>query len=218
MKLVASEEGRSLQLISVDEIRPMRGGPFLLDVAATIIERYRFMTVPQKLDTPNEARKFQNGVIVIDSLSIPVLSLDIYSDGLLVSTRNTDESDLVLDEFLAWTARQFHLRRITTLVPRQYVSRVVIDFDHMFDRFAAPFAALSETVAEAVGIDAGQLCITEMQVGPFPPTQYVYKSTWHLVKRVSEPMVANRYISSMPLATADHLEFLKRIEQEVRGK
>ena len=217
MKLIGYEEGRSLQLIAAEEIRPLRGGPFLLDAASAVIQHYKFVTVPEKFDM-NEARKFQNGVIVINGLSIPILSFEIYNDGFLVSTRNTDESDLVLNEFLEWATDTFQFRRPVTLVPRQYVSRVIVDFDQKFDNFAKSFNILSVTVAEALGLSADQLCITEMQVGPFPPPQYVYKSTWNLWKRVSEPMVANRYISLMPLATAAHLEFLRRIEQAISAK
>jgi hypothetical protein len=216
MKLIAYEEGRALQLISSDEIRPLRGGPFALDVAVAIGERYRFQIVPLKTET-NQSRKFENGIIVINSYSIPIISLEVYMDGILFSTRNTDESDIVLDDFMEWVISECGLRRPTTIVPRKYVSRVIIDFDHMFDAFAASFTALSETAAQAFGMD-GRLCITEIQVGPFPPTQYIYQSTWQLIKRVTEPMVVNRYISSAPISTMAHLEFLERIEKAISAK
>lgn len=214
MKLVAYEEGRSLQLISPDEIWPLRGGPFLVDVATTISTRYRFMTSPQNL-AQNVSRKFENGVIVIGASSVPILSFEIYTDGFLVSTRRTDESDMVLDEFLEWATAEFGLRRPSTIVPRQYVSRVIVDFDQMFDDFATAFSVLSQTAAEAFGIDSGQLRLTELQVGPFPPTQYPYKMSWTLVKRAIEPMVANRYMSLAPLSTGDHLAFLEQIERAI---
>lgn len=217
MKLIAHEEGRSLQLISADEIRPLRGGPFISDVTAAIASRYRFISVPQNL-APSQTRKFENGVIVVGVLSIPINAIEIYGDGFLVSTCNTDDSDLVLDEFLEWTITQFGLRRPTTLVPRKYTSRVIIDFNHMFDEFAGQFALLGETAARAFGMDTGRLCLVQVQVGPFPPTQYVYQSTWTLVKRISDPMAVNRYISSAPLSTAEHLEFLEGIERALSVK
>jgi hypothetical protein len=217
VKPIGYEEGRSLQLISADEIKPLRGGPFILDVAAAIAARYRFISVPQNL-APDQSRKFENGVIMISTLTIPINSFEIYGDGLLVSTCNTDESDLVLDDFLEWVITQFGLRRPTTLVPRKYVSRIIIDFDHMLDAFAKPLAVLSETPAQAFGMDTGRLCLTQVQVGPFPPTQYVYQSTWTLAKRINDPMVANRYISSAPLSTADHLKFLEQIERALTAK
>ena len=217
MNLVAYEEGRSLQLISPDEIRPVRGGPFVVDVVAAISTRYRFTTSPQNF-APNVPRKFENGVIVVNSSSIPIRSFEVYLDGFLASTLTTEESDVVLDDFFEWVIAEFGFRRPSTIVPRQYVSRIIFDFDQMFDSFAKAFSVLNQTAAEAFGIDSSQLCLTELHVGSFPPTQYPYKTSWTLVKRAVEPMVTNRYMSLAPLSTGDHVRFIERIEQVIAAK
>src|ERR1700730_18421157 len=102
MKLIAHEEGRSLQLISMDEVRPLRGGVYPIDALSKIIAKYRFVNYPKAYE-PNTTLKFETGVTEVSATQIPILGLEIYSDGILISTRNTDDSDLVLDQFIEWS-------------------------------------------------------------------------------------------------------------------
>src|SRR6202041_2178710 len=101
MKLIAHEEGRTLQLISGDEIRPLRGGVFPPDILTKIITKYRFQKYPTSYEH-GATLKFETGVTEINGVTIPISTLDIYGDGLLMSTRMTDDSDLALDQLLEW--------------------------------------------------------------------------------------------------------------------
>ncbi len=216
MKLIAHEEGRSLQLISMDEVRPLRGGVFPIEAMAKIISQYKFTTYPKTFE-PNAVLKFEIGITQVDALQIPILALEIYSDGVLVSTRNTDDSDLVLDQFFAWTNEEFGPRERMTIVPRKYVSKIVIDIDGGFDNLAAPLSVFGAVISKAFGVPTETgLSIVHLQVGPHPPTQYPPLTTWQLVRRIVEPIVPSRYLSTAPLSTVAHYEFLENLEKNLR--
>jgi hypothetical protein len=216
MKLIAHEEGRSLQLISMDEVRPLRGGVFPIEAMAKLISKYQFTTYP-KIFEQNAVLKFEIGITQVDALQIPILGLEIYSDGVLVSTRSTDDSDLVLDQFFAWTTKEFGLRERMTIVPRKYISKIVIDIDGGFDNLAAPLSVFGAVISSAFGVPTESgLSIVHLQAGPHPPTPYPYQTTWQLVRRIAEPIVPNRYLSTAPLSTVAHYEFLENLEKNLR--
>jgi hypothetical protein len=215
MKLIAHEEGRSLQLISADEIRPLRGGVFAIEALSKIVSKYRFTKYPNVYE-PNTTIKLEIGVAQVDALTIPILALEIYADGLLMSTRNTEDSDIVLDEFMKWSIVEFGFRAPTTSVPRKYVSRVVVDITGEFDNLSRPFRTLGTLASNAFGVESENLSIINLSIGSFPPTQYPYQTTWQLTRRMSDPHVRERYLSSAPLSSPEHLLFLENVEKTLR--
>jgi hypothetical protein len=212
--LVSHEEGRTLQLISADEIRPLRGGVFTPDAITAIATKYRFQKYPTSPEP--ETRRYEIGVAVIDGITIPINNLEIYADGFLVSTNNTDDSDLVLGDLLEW-GMQIGLRRPTTIVPPKYVSRIVVDFEKRIDVLAEVFGILSQAASEAFVDRPDNLNIINIQVGPFPPTQYPYQTTWQLARRTTDPIAPLRYISSAPLSSDAHFAFLETVERRLSG-
>jgi hypothetical protein len=83
MKLIATEGGRVLDLVPVEEIRPS-GGLYIPDVIKKINERYEFASVPQNLaEASKSGAKFEHGKIEIGGAVQVVKELSIYSDGLI---------------------------------------------------------------------------------------------------------------------------------------
>jgi hypothetical protein len=215
MKLVGHEEGRSLQLISMDEVRPVRGGVYPIEALSKIIAKYKFVNYP-KVYEPNTTLKFETGVAEVSTTQIPILALEIYSDGLLISTRNTDDSDLVLDQFIEWSVQEFGFREPMTIVPRRYVSKMVVDIDGEFDNLSASFRVLGAVAARSFNVPTESLSIVNLTVGPYPPPQYPYQTTWQFFRRVVEPLVPNRYLSTAPLPSSGHYDFLVNLENALR--
>lgn len=210
MKLVSHEEGRNLQLVSADEVRPLRGGIYAPDAIGALAARYRFQKYPTSYEP--ETRRFEMGVAEINGINIAINNLDIYSDGFLASTSNTDDSDLVLDDLINW-GEAIGFRRPTTIVPRKYVSRIVVDFDKPLDALVDIFGILTKAASSAFADNPSNLNIISVQVGPYPPTQYPYQTTWRLERRTIEPILPTRYISVAPLPSAAHFAFLDTVER-----
>jgi hypothetical protein len=211
MQLVSSESGQSLQYISMDEVHPIRGGIFLPDFAGAIATRYRFQTFPERIQMP-QAIKFEQGIISLDGIDIPITSLDIYTDGVSITASHTTDADTALTDFLRWACETYGFREPRTILPRRYQSRIIVDMpDSAGNVFFNTFDAINRIVSARLG-SAQPLEVTQITIGPHPPTQYPFLQTWLLQARTGGPYVANRYFSAAPLSTEDHFNMLQEIE------
>ncbi|SRR6266496_614439 len=209
MELVSSQSGQSLQLVVMDEVRPLRGGVFLADLSAAIIERYRFMGLPEKLPQ-GQPVKFQTGVFQTD-ITITIEGLDIYNDGIIITSTTTDDADVVMDDFLPWIIEQFRLREPTTIIPRTYQSSIIVSLHGPLNRFIKNFQKAADKLTEAFGA-LSPLNVTRLTLGPQPPGQYPFQTTWNIEARGTQPYVPNRYMSTAPLPTSAHVALLAELE------
>ena len=211
MKFISSETGQSLQLIVMDEVRPLRGGPFLPDAAAAITRRYRFVSVPAQTD-PAQPIKFQTGAIELDGITIPITSLEIYNDGIIINSLTTDDADAVMDDFISWRKQEFQFREPTTKLPRQYQSRIVVGLDRSLNKFISHFQEMKTTLAKFFQTDEDTLNLLRLSIGPHPAGALPYRTTWLIEPRTVQPIVPNRYFSAAPLSTTAHIELLSALE------
>src|SRR4051794_38623816 len=109
MNVLSVDTGQAIQLVVMDEVRPLRGGAFLPDIIDAIAQRYRFTSFPKEQAAGQEI-KFEIGVLEGTNLQIPIRTLQIFSDGFLVTTAHTDDSDAVMDEFMEWAFTAFQFR------------------------------------------------------------------------------------------------------------
>jgi hypothetical protein len=214
MEFISPESGQSLQLVVMDEIRPLRGGVFLPDLASEIIQRYRFASPPAQLD-PAQPVKFQTGVLHAGEITMPITSLELYTDGVIVNSLNTDDADMILDDFASWVAVRFKLRQPFTHLTRKYQSRIIVSLGESLDRFVSHFQIISRIVSKALGSD-NELHVTRLTIGPHPPGQLPLVTTWNIEPRAGQPFVPNRYFSSAPLSTSAHIELLTQLEAAAR--
>jgi hypothetical protein len=215
VKFVSPETGQALQLIVMDEVRPVRGGLVLPDRIAEIEGRYHFVPfdAPPDLTQP---LKFQMGFIELDGIPISVTSLEIYNDGVIVNTRHTDDCDIVMDDFLDWAIVQFKLRKPETKIPRIYVSRIIVQFEGGLDSFLNKAETMKQIISNA--FNKGQKVeVTRLIIGPPSGTPVPYQHTWQIEPRIGQPYVANRYFSQAPLSTNAHLEMLIALENMAKG-
>jgi hypothetical protein len=215
MEFISTETGQSLQLFVMDEILPRRGGLFLPDLIAEIMSRYRFVTAPTSVE-PGQPLKFQTGVWHDGDLTIQVVSLEIYNDGIIINSRNTEDSDVVMDDFLSWLSRNHGLREPITRIPRKYQSRIVVSISGGLDKFMPRFQSMSRIASEAFGTDDG-LHLIRLSIGPNPPGQLPYQTTWQIEPRIGQPFVPDRFFSSAPLPTEAHIQLLAELEAAAMG-
>jgi hypothetical protein len=214
MRLITSETAQTLQLVVMDEVAPLRGGIFFPELIRQACERYRFTKPPATADLEQQPTKFQTGVYIMDGLTIPISSLEIYRDGIIVNSLRTHEADIVLDDFITWAIEKFALREPITKIPRRYHSTVIVEMDDTLNRFIRDFDRLERLVSAAVGAPS-KLQVTSLRVGPNPPGELPLRMTWFIEPRIGQPFVENRYRSAAPLSTEAHLELLSSIEATI---
>ena len=215
MEFVSSVAGQSLQLMVMDEVRPLRGGPFLPDFSSAIVQRHRFSAAPESFPTDDQqAIKYFRGVLQVGDTTIPIGSLEIYRDGIIVNSRSTEDSDQILQDFITWTKEVLSLREPITHIPRNYQSQIVVSLEKSLNRLIVDFKKLGTLLSKTFGTDAA-LNVTRLSIGPHPPGNLPFQATWSIEPRQDQPFVSNRYLSIAPLATAQHIELLTQIEAAI---
>lgn len=216
MKLISTEGGQALQLIIMDEVRPLSGF-YLPTLYTAMVERYRFITFPANwaADVANGA-KFHSGHHVADGRDIAITEIGVYNDGVVVIALNTSDADVIMDDFISWATRTFKLRERQTKKPRTYASSVVIEFAASIDDALRNFEAISQNVTDAINNAYGlraKINFFRLALAADPQTVPALFNTQLLIeRRVGVPFAQNRYYSAAPLTTDAHLTLLEKIE------
>jgi len=216
MKIISTEAGQVLQLFVMDEIRPL-SGLYLPTLLAALGERYGFVTKPANLgDDLAKGVKFQTGHHVTDGRDISINEITFFNDGVIVIALNTDDAEIVLDDFWAWATQTFKLREDQTKRPRTYVSSVVVEFGSSIDAAIKGFETASKKVSDAINVTYGRkvdTSIFRLSFAADPTTVPPHFNTQFTIeRRLGIPFSKNRYFSSAPLKTKAHLGILKELE------
>jgi hypothetical protein len=219
MKLVATEGGRILDHVPLEEMRPP-GGIFVPDLIRAIVERYQFVAPPPNLaDAIKSGAKFEHGKFVHGDMTAVIKELAIYADGVIGGSFNTDLADLILDDFFAWATTTFKLRERPGPVHRTYTSGVFVEFEKEIEPAIGKMATVCEMLSGALKSSYGwdyKYNATRLAFAVDPMTTTQYRITNFILERkLQSPFSENRYYSVAPLRTSDHLKLLEMIEREL---
>ena len=203
MKLIALENGQTLQLFPLEEVRP-NGGFFPPDIVDAVAAHYSFVNKPTDLlDAMQNGYKFNTGRTVIAGRQVSIGKLDIYRDGLIAATTDTATSDAVLDDLISWATDYFKLKEPITTATRKHSSAVVVDFDFPIDSALGIAKDMASLVSEAYGSEgriAGPLGVWRLAFSTDPELQ-MSSTDFVLERRAQTPFSQNRYYSHAPLST-----------------
>lgn len=213
MKLISAEFGQSFQPIHMDEIRPA-GGVYVPELVSAIAERYSFVVKPT-IPVPEGGFKFQTGVLNINGTTAIATNLDIYTDGIIINSTNTETADLLMDDFLSWVITRFGFRERQTVLPRKLFSSVIVDFSVSANGLIRNFQTVADLIAKALepnGV-ALDLHLTRIAIGADPTLgQVANQASFTLEPRAAAPIDKLRYFSTAPLSTSQHLALLEQVE------
>lgn len=220
MKLVSDELGRVVQLFVPDEIAPF-GGIYLPELFELISKRFGFVKQSDIADALKIGAKFEIGQLKVGEKKINIKELAIHQDGIVVDTRNTDDSSIVVDEMFRWGKQTLGLRDLETKRPRRYLSFVVVDFDKPIDNALKGFEAIRRNLSNAykstyetdVSYDLYRvsLAVDSQSLPPQTATEFTIE------RRINVPHSKNRFFCTAPLPTKSHLVLLEEIEREFVG-
>jgi hypothetical protein len=208
MRLISTEIGQSIQLINIDEIRPLRGGAFLPDIIVGVAQRYRFVSYPREF-TAGQELKFETGVMERGEMTVPIRLLQIFSDGFLVTTGHTDDADAVMADFMEWAFAAFQFREPITVIPRKYLSSLIADIPRGLDQLIKNFERCREIISGSFGVDTTHVARVTFSSEPGMPPN----SSWQIEPRLGSSFDAHRYFSTAPLPTGAHVEMLAAMER-----
>lgn len=233
MRIIGSHLANTVLNLPLDDVRP-RQGVALQQIADAIGRRYNFAVsprpnVPQLLNLPMAGVHvgsfqvpfaFQNGTATIGDTTIPISRLDVAGDlsVIVVHTVTTEEGDIILDDIVQMLESDFGFRDVRTLARRNYGSNVILQFEEGIEDYIKVIADIQRIIGplmmRSIGIESEpkiERLVFAFDPALVPAAKAPFVSAFTIERRVGHPFSENRYFSSAPLRTADHIRALEEI-------
>jgi hypothetical protein len=220
MKVVNTEGGRILELVALEELRPV-GGVYVPDFLRAITARYSFVQPPTNFEEMlKSGMKFEGGKFTLaDNTVVSIKELSLHNDGIICEAFNTQIADLVLDDFVAWAIAEFKLHQPLSAPRRTYTSSIICDFEKDVEPGLGKIARLSSLLSKALGDAYGwkykyELFRLGLNVDPRTIPQYRL-TNFIFERRTGIEYSKNRFFSIAPLTTEAHIHLLEVFEAEL---
>jgi hypothetical protein len=216
MKIISYEGGRILDLVPLEEIRPLQG-VVLPDFLGAVHAKYEFSSKPVDLvEAAKSGAKFELGKFVLDGVPLVIKELSIYNDGLICETYDTRTAELVLDDFLAWATTTFKLRERQSPIRRTYTSAFICKFDKEIESGLGKLDQVRKLLSKALNTAYGwdyeyNLNRLNFMVDPMS-IPHLRNTNFVMERRLQFPYSENRYYCIAPLSTEAHTHLLEDIE------
>lgn len=220
MQLLSIDTARAIWLLNLNDLNP-RGKAIGPDLANWLKATYGFTNVQRSPESGGklESIKFSDGKFRCgdeeDGAEKHIyIEFSIYNDGLVADTRSsTKDADQFLNDMLTSAANTLNLAYNSSMIRKVlYLSQVDIRLEREFN-FLNPqlqgFAGKISSLLDRIPFDFSGVAFS---VHPNPPWQY---SPFRIERKVNTPWQDNRYFSSAPLHTEDHIALLEEFEQNL---
>lgn len=230
MRLISKLAGTSALRVSPDEAMPP-GGIAFPSLIAALRDAYKFTIFPELAqgDIPLVqvapiGLGFQNGELEIDGVRAAISQLQLFLNGIAVSSQSTDLSDKILDNIIALLDGKFGFRLASSESQRSYISQIVVHLDQSFEERIPHLRAIQDIIFDAMHPEEDEkpkLTAKRLSFGSqirtiMNPLQ-ANLMDFHIERRGGVPFSQNRYFSGAPLSTEEHIAVLEKIEQTLKG-
>lgn len=214
MKVVGLETGRVALLVDLVELAPI-GGMHDEEVSDTLQRQYSFAVVsPAKEGGP--LLRFERGRAPDGK---PLAFFEAHPHGLVAQAADTRTAGGFLADVLAVCEKTLGLRK-PTLSGTVYNSSLVAEFETdiggLFTKSKALFGLLGSQLKTLYGIDvppALQRLTLKPDSERLPPRLGGMLTDFTIERRIYAPFETQRFYSTAPLPTDQHIELLKRVEE-----
>ncbi len=218
MKVISQESCRVTILFPLEEVIPLEGmnGP---EAITKIQQRYEFLKAPDPAMTREDAiktgYKFGTGQIPENRKKSIITEFAIYNDGIVADAKNSEIAEAFLRDIIHFMQSEFEFREFTTEPKTHFWNQLVVEFEKPLGRLFPSLGRISGAISRHLGDDVSLNLArfdlqTEMPVadgGPAPK--------FILERRVGIPFKNERYHSSAPIRTKDHVAVLEEIERSI---
>ena len=218
MKLAAIQMSRVSALVEINELIPT-GKVFTPDVMTAIAERCEFRKFPQEFGKKQEPA---GAVFEIGKWNDqPINKLTIFNDGVVLDTSSdTDDTDATLQQLLMWAKKEIGINYEPEMIHRKlFTSQLVVYSDMQLDSLHPILKELAAFISsdasqqfnqQLVYRSAGIILNTNNLTSKFSP------SVFSIERRIDVPDSDNKYFSTAPLRTSQHLSLLEKFEKALQ--
>ena len=223
MKLIGILHGIAAYREAQEEYSPPNGvDP--RDQIELVKTAYQFQVFPTLMpgSPPPHPLNFISGKYSSGENIFNINQIMMVLEGDIVMAPDTDKADLVLENLISILDENLGYRLKTANKTKSYVSNVVVEFDKGLEEHLHVIARMEEEINAS---RPGKPSFKIKRIGfggensaPLTDPLLAVEATEFLIeRRASRPFSDNRYFSSAPLRTADHIQALERIEAIFRG-
>lgn len=218
MELLSISKARSIAQFPTDELNP-HGRALIPDVVAALIERYGFIKFPQKPEEFDEDKGVSFELGRWNDLSIDQLL--VFTDGLIVDTRSsTGDSSAIIADVLTWAADSFGLTFRPDMLSRQiYFSEVTFRSECQLSTLNPALSKVAEMLSASVARITGQVLpydVAQFNFNFDPLESKLIISPFRVERLGNTPYSENKYYSTAPMPTEEHLELLAVFESALK--
>lgn len=233
MKLASSFAARAALQISLEDVGPSHGISLKLFIEE-VRERYQFVNAPSlqshqivgQIGSGGSLQMspfvLQQGVFDHDHTMSQITQLEIAPTPnlLAVTTYDTRIADAFLDDLITYLENRFGYRKIIDHSSRTYWSSVIVQFDEPLDKNLGALLEIERLLSTVYTSVAETELLVEFEritFSPDPlkvPAGILPKLTNFVIERRSlRPYSENRFFSTAPLRTEQHITVLEGIER-----
>jgi hypothetical protein len=220
MKLAAIHLSRVTYLVETIDLIAV-GKIFLPDLVNAIAQRCEFRKFPENFGKDKD--KGPSGAVFELGKweDQPIAKLTIFTDGIVLETvSTTEDTETTLLALLSWAKESLGLSFEPEMVKRKiFVSQLAFYSDMQLDSLHPICAGIAETLSVANTKLFDQPFVFRTSAITFATSTLAGKFTpgiFSVERRVDVPDSENKYFSSAPLPTAEHLALLEEFEKAIK--
>jgi len=219
MKIVAQESARITVLFPLEEVVPLSGFNGL-EAINKIQQRYEFLKVPDpgvsREEIAKTGYKFGTGQIQLNGTKGVIVQLGIFSDGISADAQDSEIAEKFLIDIIRYLQSDFSFRPFATEPRWFFHNQMVVEFKNSPAGLIASFGKISDAISKYldrnykthVPMSFFRLDLqVDKNIVPEPAPKFI------LERRVGIAFEKERYYSSAPLRTVDHIALLEEIEK-----
>jgi hypothetical protein len=219
LKIVSFDNGRATWLFPLEEFAPAAGSNST-SVISAIAARYGFTQVPMITTQESMAKNglpFGMGHFEVNGTRFTVTDFVVYNDGIVAVAEKTEWAEAFLEDVTSWV-KQFGFREISSGIRKLYASTVVVDFETPLSRLLTGYEAISELItSRTVTImperKQMQFARLDFEIDRTTLVGQIALPRFALERRAAVSFAQERYFSTAPMHTTDHIAVLEEIER-----
>jgi hypothetical protein len=218
MKLAAIHVSKVSALLDAVDLIP-QGKVFFPDLVNGIAAHCEFRKFPQEVgkETPTAGIVFEMG----RWKDQPITKLTLFRDGVVLETgSSTEDTESTLQEMLFWARKEIGIQFEPEMIKRKvFYSQVAVYFDVWLDSLHPVLGEAATALSEAATIQAAQPMLYRTAgiiIGVNALTAKYPTGVFTVERRLEVPDSENKYFSSAPLRTLEHLALLEKFERALQ--
>jgi hypothetical protein len=209
MKILSVGLARALWFVDINELNPA-GKDIFTHLFPSLLERYKFKTLPKQGDDLAEGMKFSLGEWVKADGTVLPLNITIFKDGIAADTRSsTNDSEQVLETALGQLPELGFAYDPEMIRRKAYLSQLNVKCSKQLHTLNPGLIEFARQVSVAVGgikFDMAAIELWPDQGQTLRPANFSFQ------RKIGECLDGDRYWSQAAVPTEKHIALLEQME------